>query len=145
MLSVQEALLMKAVQDEIEREEATQLGGALGATGGALLGAGVGAVPHSLGNAVNALKDKAAATRGMTPAKKPLRALKPGYRMAGGLTGLILGGGLGAGAAAMMKQDSEAARLLGKIQAQGGSVDKVDEIQLATLLGNMYQNPSQLM
>ena len=136
---------MQAVADEIEREEATQLGGVVGATGGAALGVAAGSIPHSLGNAVNALKDKAAATRGMTPAKKPLRALKPGYRMAGGLTGLILGGGLGAGAAAMMKQDSEAGRLLGKIQAQGGSVDKVDEIQLATLLGDMYQNPSQLM
>ena len=136
---------MQAVADEIEREEATQLGGVVGATGGAALGVAAGSIPHSLGNAVNALKDKAAATRGMTPAMKPMRALKPGYRMAGGLTGLILGGGLGAGAAAMMKQDSEAGRLLGKIQAQGGSVDKVDEIQLATLLGEMYQNPSQLM
>ena len=145
MLSVQEALLMKAVQDEIEREEATQLGGALGATGGALAGAGIGAVPHSIGNALNALKDRGAAARGMTPAKKPLRALKPGYRMAGGLTGLILGGGLGAGTAALMKQDSEAARLLGKIQAQGGTIDKFDQGQLAQLLGDMYQNPSQLM
>ena len=34
MLSVQEALLMQAVADEIEREEATQLGGVVGATGG---------------------------------------------------------------------------------------------------------------
>ena len=136
---------MKAVQDEIEREEAAQLGGALGATGGALLGAGIGAVPHSLGNAVNALKDRGAAARGMTPVRKPLRALKPGYRMAGGLTGLILGGGLGAGTAALMKRDSEAGRLLGKVQAQGGSINKVDEMQLAQLLGEMYQTPSQLM
>ena len=128
---------MKAVQDEIERDQATQLGGALGGTGGALIGTAVGTIPHKLGNAVNALRGR--------NQKSVARTLKPGYRMAGGLTGLILGGGLGAGTAALMKRDSEAGRLLGKIQAQGGQIDKVDEMQLAQLLGDMYQNPSQLM
>ena len=137
MLSVEEALLMKAVQDEIEAEEAAQLGGALGAGGGALLGAAGGTIPHKLGNAVNTLRGRG---------KKTIaRSLKPGYRMAGGLTGLILGGGLGAGMAAMMKRESEAGALLGKIQAQRGQLDAVDEAKLSHLLGNVYTSPSQLM
>ena len=137
MLSVEEALLMKAVQDEIEAQEATQLGGTLGAAGGALIGAAGGTIPHKLGNAVNALRGR--------NQKNIARTLKPGYRMAGGLTGLILGGGLGAGMAAIMKRDSEAGRILGKIQAQGGELDAIDEANLGRLLGEMYQTPSQLM
>jgi hypothetical protein len=37
------------------------------------------------------------------------RPMKPGARMAGGLVGAILGGGLGAGTRQMMIQDSPAA------------------------------------
>ena len=134
MLSVEEALLMKAVQDEIEAQEATQLGGALGAGGGALMGAAAGSIPHKLGQAINTLR----------PNRKVNR-IKPGFRMAGGLTGLILGGGLGAGMAAIMKRDSEAARVLGKIQAQKGVLDEVDEANLTRLLGDIYTSPSQMM
>ena len=66
--------------------------------------------------------------------------------MAGGLTGLILGGGLGAGMAAMMKRDSDAGQLLGKIQAQGGELDEIDQIAiLSRSIGDMYNSPSQLM
>ena len=137
MLSAQEALLMKAVQDEIEAQDATQLGGTLGGVGGALIGAAGGTIPHKLGNAVNTLRGR--------NQKNVARALKPGYRMAGGLTGLILGGGLGAGMAAMMKQGSDAGKLLGKIQAQGGEMDAVDEQLLAQMLGDIYSKPSQMM
>ena len=137
MLSVEETLLMKAVQDEIEAEEAAQLGGALGAGGGALLGAAGGTIPHKMGNAVNTLRGRSD--------KTIARSLRPGYRMAGGLTGLILGGGLGAGMAAMMKRESDAGALLGKIQAQRGQLDAVDEAKLSSLLGNVYTSPSQLM
>ena len=145
MLSVQEALLMKAVQDEIEAEEAMQLGGAVGGVGGALMGAAGGSIPLAMGNALNNLKDKAAASRGLTPVRKTMTRLRPGPRMAGGLTGLILGGGLGAGMAAIMKKESEAGRILGKIQAQGGKLDANDELKLSSILGDLYQNPSQLM
>ena len=65
--------------------------------------------------------------------------------MAGGLTGMILGGGLGAGMAAMMKGSSDAGQLLGKIQAQGGELDEMDQIQLGRMLGDMYDSPSQFM
>ena len=65
--------------------------------------------------------------------------------MAGGLTGAILGGALGAGAAAIMKQNSPAAEMIGKIQAQGGQLSEMDKIQLSRMLGQIYNEPSQLM
>ena len=137
---------MKAVQDEIEAEQATQLGGVLGGAGGALIGAAGGSIPVKIGNALNNLKDKAAASQGLTPVRKPMGSrLKPGPRMAGGLTGLILGGGLGAGVSALMKRDSEAAQILGKIQSQNGVLDEVDEARLSAVLGDVYNSPSQLM
>tara|TARA_B100001778_G_scaffold272170_1_gene234315 strand:- start:319 stop:732 length:414 start_codon:yes stop_codon:yes gene_type:complete len=137
MLSPEELLLFKAVKDEQERQEAMDQAGMLGGIGGAALGALGGTVPHKLGNALNRLKG--------TKPKTVARSLKPGFRMAGGLTGLILGGGLGAGMAAMMKKDSDAGQLLGKIQAQGGEMDEIDQMQLSRLLGDMYNSPSQFM
>ena len=137
MLSPEEALLFQAVREEEAAMAQRDAAAILGAGGGALLGVAGGSIPHKLGNAVNALRGRTKKTVG--------RTLKPGYRMAGGLTGLILGGGLGAGAAALMKRDSPAAVLLGKLQAQGGELDSVDEAQLANLLGQIYQNPSQMM
>lgn len=137
MLSPEELLLFKAVQDEKERQDAIDQAQTLGSIGGAVLGTVGGVIPHGLGNAINKLKG--------TKPKTIARSLKPGFRMAGGLTGLILGGGLGAGMAAMMKKDSDAGQLLGKIQAQGGEMDEMDQMQLSKLLGDMYSNPSQFM
>ena len=132
MLSVQEALLLGAAKEEAEKEQAINnaaLAGAIGGTGIGVLG---GQVPHLVGKGINAVAGR-----------KPNR-LKPGPRMAGGLTGLILGGGLGAGVAAVMKQDNEPAQLLGKIQARG-ELTPGDEMRLAQLLGDIYSNQSQLM
>ena len=133
MLTPQEALLFQAVKDEQERQQAAELALTLGAVGGAGIGIAGGQIPHMIGKGINKVTGR-----------KPNR-LKPGPRMAGGLTGLVLGGGLGAGAAAMMKQDSEAGQLLGKLQAQGGRMSPSDERILGALLGEIYQNPSQLM
>ena len=113
MLTREEALLFKAVQEEQARQQA--LGNAT--TAGGLGGAAMGALAGRGG-------------RG---------------RLAGGLTGLILGGGLGAGASAMMQRESQAGKMLGKIQAQNGQLSAADEIALARLLGDIYQNPSQVM
>ena len=137
MLSPEELLLFQAVKDEQDRQDAMNQGGVVGGIGGSALGALGGVVPHSVGNAINKLKG--------TQPRTIARSLKPGFRMAGGLTGMILGGGLGAGMAAMMKKDSDAGQLLGKIQAQGGELDEMDELQLSRMLGDMYNNPSQLM
>lgn len=137
MLSPEELLLFKAVKDEQDFQDSLSQAGMIGGIGGASLGALGGVVPHKLGNALNKLKG--------TQAKTIARSLRPGFRMAGGLTGLILGGGLGAGMAALMKKDSDAGQLLGKIQAQGGQLDEMDQMRLSKLLGEMYNSPSQFM
>ena len=130
MLSLEEALLFKAVQTERENEQTLQTAGLLGATGGAAIGAAAGNVPHQIGRGLNSIRRH-----------KPAR-FKTGARIAGGLTGLMLGGGLGAGVAAMSKQN-EAGRVLGKVQAQGGVLTE-DEAVIAELLSELYQNPSQI-
>ena len=123
--------MMQAAYDEQDRQQQMQAAGLLGAVGGAGLGAAAGAVPHSIGTAVNKLTGK-----------KP--KMKPGFRAAGGLTGLILGGALGAGVSAMMQQQSPSARALGKIQA-GGDISEYDRHLMATELASIYNNPSRFM
>ena len=144
MLTVEEALLFQAVRDEEARQAALEQATVLGAVGGAGVGTAMGSIPHAVGVLVNKGKDALAATQGMSPKIAYGTRLKPGFRMAGGLTGLILGGGLGAGSAALMKRESEAGELLGKIQAQRGELSEMDARRLGDLLGEIYQNPSQL-
>ena len=131
MLTPAEALLMQAAKDEEQRLQAMNAAGLLGTVGGGVLGALGGQVPHMVGKTVGRFKG--------TNFK-----LKPGARMAGGLTGAILGGALGAGTAALMKRESPAANLLGKIQAQGGKLTPQDQYALAAALGEAYTNPSEL-
>lgn len=127
MLSVQEALLLKAAQEEVEAEQAVQLGGVAGGAMGAVAGRLSGAIPHQVGRGLNAVT-------GRKPAM-----MKPGFRMAGGLTGAILGGSLGAGTAALMKQDNPSANLLAKIQSSG-ELTPADEQQLEDILTQIYSN-----
>ena len=127
MLSVQEALLLKAAQEEVEAQQATQMGGLAGGVLGAAAGRIGGAIPHQMGRGLNAIQG-----RSMTP-------LKPGFRMAGGLTGAILGGALGAGTAALMKQNNPSAQLLAKIQSSG-ELTPADERQLENILTDIYSN-----
>jgi hypothetical protein len=134
MLSPQEALLLQAAYDEQDRIQQQNTAGLLGAAGGGLMGVAAGSIPHKIGEAINGLK-------GVKPSIG--RAIKPGFRAAGGLTGAILGGALGAGVAAVMKQESPAARLMGKLQA-GGDMDEYDRQQLANELASIYNNPSKL-
>ena len=61
-------------------------------------------------------------------------------RMAGGLVGAILGGGLGLGARQAMIQESPAANILAKMQAQG-TLNPMDRVQLQSVLKDMYNNP----
>ena len=133
MLTPEEALLFQAVKDEEQRQAALNIGSTAGAIGGSALGVVGGQIPHMLGRGLAKL-------RGRTPG-----VMRPGARMAGGLTGAILGGALGAGVAAMMKQNSPAAQMLGKIQGQGGQMSEMDKIQLSRMLGQIYNEPSQLM
>ena len=89
MLTPQEALLFQAVKDEEAAQMAQNAALGLGGLGGAALGTAAGTVPHTIGNAINKLRGVSQKSIG--------RSLRPGYRMAGGLTGLILGGGSGGG------------------------------------------------
>ncbi len=61
-------------------------------------------------------------------------------RMAGGLVGAILGGGLGMGARQAMIQESPAANMLAKMQAQG-TLNPMDRNQLQSVLRDIYNNP----
>jgi hypothetical protein len=131
MLSPQEALLLKAAYDEQDRIQQQNTAGLLGAVGGSALGVAGGQIPHALSNLMGG-KAKTSAGR-----------MRPGFRAAGGLTGAILGGALGAGVAGIMKSESPAARLMGKLQA-GGDIDEYDRMQLANELASIYNNPSKL-
>ena len=84
-------------------------------------------MPHQMGRGLNALA-------GRKPA-----VLKPGFRMAGGLTGAILGGALGAGAAALMKQDG-AGKALAKVQTRGDSMTDMERAEVAKLLSELTAN-----
>ena len=64
-------------------------------------------------------------------------------RLAGGLVGTILGGGLGLGVRNMMIQESPAAAMLAKIQA-GGNFNPMDRNQLEYVLKGIYNNPPQV-
>ena len=130
MLTNEELLLFQAVKDEEQRLQSMQAAGLLGAgIGGVALGT-AGNAAHQIGRGINALTGKT-----------PVRA-KPGMRLAGGLTGMILGGGLGAGVSALMQKESPAARLMAKMQT--GNMDEYSTKELENLLAAAYNKPSQL-
>ena len=122
---IEKILLAQAAR---EAEQGPRLSDAIavGAGGGAAMGALEGAVPHGFSEMFRS-GNKSLGQR-----------LTPGTRMAGGLVGAILGGGLGA---AMQRQavsePSGAGALLAKIQSQGG-INPEDEAQLEMALRNAY-------
>jgi hypothetical protein len=122
--SIEDILLAKALADAESRPDpAVAMGG--GAAAGAALGAVAGQLPHSLGTALGGNKKF---------------SMRPGFRMAGGLVGAIMGGGLGAGVRQMMINDSPAANMLAKMQAQG-TLSPMDRVQLQSVLKDIYNNP----
>ena len=128
--NIEQILLAQAAR---EAEEGPKLSDmvALGAGGGAAMGALMGTPVHAVGKGVGHLRG----TNHM---------LKPGARMAGGLVGMIIGGGLGAAAQQQAAQQTGAAgALLAKIQAQGGMTVE-DEIALETVLKQAYSQQGLL-
>jgi hypothetical protein len=122
--NIEQVLLAQAAR---EAEQGPRLSDmvALGAGGGAALGALTGAVPHMVGKGIGHM-------RGTN------HFMKPGARMAGGLVGAILGGGLGAVAQqSMATQAGSAGAMLAKIQAQGGMTPG-DEAALESILRDAY-------
>ena len=127
---IEQILLARAAQ---EAESGPKLSDmvALGAAGGAAVGALSGVPFDFVGRGVGKL-------RGTN------RMLKPGARMAGGLVGAILGGGLGAAAQQYAARETgEAGSLLAKIQAQGGA-DAIDRIRLEEVLKDVYSQQGLL-
>ena len=127
MLSLEEALLLKAAYEEKEKQDAQTAAGITGGIGGALLGRAGGGVTHQLGRGINALR----------PGHQ-VNPMKFGNRKAGTLAGAILGGALGAGTAAVMKQNNRPAQVMGEIQSKGGRIDPALEKELAQILSELY-------
>jgi len=125
-VSIEDILLARAQQDEASRPK---LGTAtsLGAAGGAALGVIAGQQAHAAGQLVNRVFGHKA------------NPVKPGFRMAGGLVGAILGGALGAGARQMMIQESPAARMLAKVQTNG-ELSYTDSQALENILADTYSS-----
>ena len=74
----------------------------------------------------------------------PGNKIRPGARMAGSLVGALVGGGLGAGTSELIKRESPSARILAKIQVQGGRLTPADEAALENILSNTYTNISEI-
>ena len=121
---IEQILLAQAAR---EAEQAPELipSMALGAGGGAAIGALLGTPAHMVGKGIGSLR-------------KTNAMMKPGLRMAGGLVGALVGGGLGAGIQqAALSEPSGAGALLAKIQAQG-EISAEDELQLESILREAY-------
>ncbi len=121
---IEEILMARAMRDSQNVPDAgmATIGGAIP---GALVGAAAGTLPHMV------LKN----TMGRFPGRSG--PMKPGARMAGGLVGAILGGGLGAGTRQMMIDNSPAASILAK--AQTGEMTPSDQALLAEILTDTYK------
>ena len=117
-VGIEDILLARSMADQERRIDPGE---------GAILGAGIA------GTAGIAIGDLA---QRINPSKNPL---KPGMRMAGGLVGAILGGALGVGTAAMMKQNSPAANILAKLQTEG-DLTPADQQALQSILADTYSN-----
>ena len=131
LLTVEQSLLLKAAQEEADKEAAMQAASLLGGAGGALAGSAVGTPVHLLGKGLDSLRGR-----------KPIPG-RPGARFAGALTGALLGGSLGPGVVAITKQESPAARLLAKIQTSG-EITENERKALEDILALQYSNQSQM-
>ena len=118
-VSIEDILLARAQQDEEQRmSPATSM--VLGAGLGGTAGVTVGGMGRRL-NPDGSIQGKA------------------GRRMAGGLVGLILGGGLGPVAREAMVSESPAGRMLAKLQTEQ-TLSHKDANALQDILANTYSN-----
>lgn len=162
MATIEDILIQRALADEQSRPQQIPMVAA-GAGLGAYLGQGVGAAlnapfyygskgARSMGRGVKNLlgmgpqTEKALRRQGRQDLKREVKdRLHPeSPRMAGGLIGMMLGGGLGEGVRQLAIQESPAARVLAKIQTQG-RVTPEDQAMIETLLAESYSNQSRYM
>ena len=142
-VSIEDILLARAQQDEANR---------IGSTPAALLGASLGAAagyratkPSATDKLVEELDNFSTKKKkkGKTAQRMTGRS-KGGRRMAGGLVGAILGGGLGVGTRQAMIQNSPAADMLAKLQVNG-SLTYADQQKLQGMLADSYSNSTLAM
>ena len=137
-VSIEDILLARAAADEANRpttEQAVVAGALLGSG----LGVGAGSAPHAVSQGISGARRAASRVMGGSGEIPFGTRLKPGYRMAGGLVGAVLGGALGAGARELMIQESPAARLLARAQVNG-EMTAADEKMLEDILADTYSN-----
>ncbi len=118
-VSIEDILLARAQQEQEERigpATSMVLGAGLGGTAGITVG-GMGRRLNADGNIQG----------------------KTGRRMAGGLVGMILGGGLGPAVTQAMTAESPAARMLAKLQTEG-TLSYKDANALQDILADTYSN-----
>ena len=147
---IQKVLAARAIKDEQNQDALGGVAGPTGALAGSGLGVLAGTVPHMIGQAkMNQLDKTQPITRIVDDVEEQVNRrdmvgnkVRPGARMAGGLVGALVGGGLGAGTAELVKRESPSARLLAKIQTQGGRLTPSDQAQLQSLLADTYSNMS---
>ena len=140
-VSIEDILLAKAAQDEQNRpsqDSAITAGAILGSLGGVAVGSGPQAVAD-VGGAGRRLVERVLGNKNAPLDKSLGQRLTPGYRMAGGLVGAILGGALGAGTREVMMNESPAARMLARIQTTG-ELTASDEKMLEDILADTYSN-----
>ena len=138
-MDLQDILAYKAAEEERNADSLLNAGITVGASGGALAGMLAGQPVHMIGNALNNGRDALAARQGLSARRQPMRALKPGPRMAGGLVGMIVGGGLGGAIAQEASRSNPAASMLGKIMA-GGELTPADKAALEGLVTTFYKD-----
>ena len=139
MASLEEILAYKAAERAQEGDAAQNAGTVLVLLALHYLVMMAGIPVHKTGNAINAAKSMLGSTQGAAAPRNPLKALKPGYRMAGGLVGMIVGGGLlGNAIAAQAVAENPASELLAKLQVQG-DLDTADKMALENLVSSYYK------
>ena len=140
-MSVQDILLQQALQDS-QNQPDPSVAMAVGGAGGAALGALAMAPAHYVGAGINSVKDNLAARQGLSRsmAQRMRGSIRPGFRAAGGLVGLMAGGALGAGVANAFRSSSDAGNMLAKIQATNGNLTAMDQIELQQILADSYNN-----
>ena len=124
-MNIEQVLLAKAQQDEQDKLTTGQSAG---------VGAGIGMLAGLVGS--DGPKDQEMMRRKMQGQSSPGRGIV--QRMAGGLTGAILGGALGAGTREILLKESPAARMLAKLQT--GDISPADQQALQNILADTYSS-----
>ena len=137
-MDLKDILAYKAAEDERNADSLLNAGITVGAGGGALAGILAGQPVHMVGNALNNGRDALAARQGLSAKRQPMRALKPGPRMAGGLMGMIVGGGLGGAIAAQASRANPAADILAKVTT-GGELSIHDKMVMEKMVADYYK------